>query len=193
MDALETERLLIRPLVLDDLEQAHHLLDEDIQWGGPDVTLEQRRERLRLDIGLARWNGTQRLYGNRGLQLKSSGALVGICSFHPDVWSPEWKRFFWPALFPQCDPGELVYASLEMGIGYALGSDYRRQGYAAEAVQAVLGFGFDRLHLRRIFAVTECDNDKSAALMRRVGMHTVQNSDPDVVFPGIVGVIEAQK
>ena len=46
MDTLETERLIIRPFVTDDLEVAYQLLDIDIQWSGPSFSLEQRRKRL---------------------------------------------------------------------------------------------------------------------------------------------------
>ncbi len=43
MDTRETEHLIIRPFGMGDLEEAHRLLDGDIQWAGPGRSLEYRR------------------------------------------------------------------------------------------------------------------------------------------------------
>ena len=86
MNSIQTQRLLIRPLIMDDLEQAHQLLDVDIQWGGPGIGQEVRRERLSLQIGLANWVDTGKLYGHRALELKEGGTIIGIIQFHPDLW-----------------------------------------------------------------------------------------------------------
>ena len=55
MDSLETRRLIIRPFTLDDLADVHRMLDVDLEWAGPGVTLAQRREKLQLEIALAHW------------------------------------------------------------------------------------------------------------------------------------------
>jgi RimJ/RimL family protein N-acetyltransferase len=176
---------------MDDLDEVHRLLDGDLQWRGPGFTLEQRRERLHLHVGLARWDDTGCLYGIRALILKDSGRLIGICLFHPDLWLPRWKAVFWPRLFDQpLSPFDQSYASLELGIGYALSSRHRGRGYAAEAVRAFLDHAFGVLKVGRVFAVTDRANNDSLRLMQRVGMCTARNPDAEVVYPGVVGVIE---
>ena len=35
MNNVRTERLIIRPFSLADLEEAHQMLDVDLQWSGP--------------------------------------------------------------------------------------------------------------------------------------------------------------
>jgi RimJ/RimL family protein N-acetyltransferase len=55
-------------------------------------------------------------------------------------------------------------------IGWLLGRKYQRQGFATEAVQALLAYGFEQLGLHRITAHTAKDNRRSWYLMERLGM-----------------------
>ncbi len=54
-------------------------------------------------------------------------------------------------------------------IGYALGIDYRGQGYATEAARGLMGYGFGWLGLHRIYADTHSDNPGSWKVMERLG------------------------
>jgi len=55
-------------------------------------------------------------------------------------------------------------------IGYALHPDHWGKGYATEAANLLLTFGFDTLGLHRIEATTRPDNRASYRLMERIGM-----------------------
>ena len=55
-------------------------------------------------------------------------------------------------------------------IGYALGIGYRGQGYATEAAQGLVGYGFASLNLHRIYADTDSGNPESWNVMERLGM-----------------------
>jgi len=44
------------------------------------------------------------------------------------------------------------------------------QGYATEAAQVLLSYGFDTLHLPEIYAVANPKNERSLQVMRRLGM-----------------------
>ncbi len=186
MNTLETERLLIRPLTVEDLNDIHRLLDVDLQWAGPNVSLEQRQHRLLFQIGLAHWQDTGCLYGDRGIVLRESGRLIGICGFRPWICSAAERGLFEPTRIED----DLRLATLELGVGYALSSQYRRQGYAAEAVWALIEHAFRALRVRRIVALAERGNLDSVDLMRRVGMKVAFNANPEVAYPWAVGVIE---
>jgi RimJ/RimL family protein N-acetyltransferase len=54
--------------------------------------------------------------------------------------------------------------------GWALGVDYRRQGYAVEAASALLDYAFGPLGLERVEAETAVQNEASWRLMERLGM-----------------------
>lgn len=55
-------------------------------------------------------------------------------------------------------------------IGWALGAEYRGQGYATEAAKALMGYGFSSLSLHRIQANTSSGNLASWRVMERLGM-----------------------
>jgi RimJ/RimL family protein N-acetyltransferase len=55
-------------------------------------------------------------------------------------------------------------------IGYCLNRQFWGQGYATETARALLGFGFDRLRLHRIFATSEPGNVASIHVLEKIGM-----------------------
>lgn len=54
-------------------------------------------------------------------------------------------------------------------LGYVIGRAHWRQGYAREALRALLAHAFEGLHLRRIEAEVNPDNVASDALLRALG------------------------
>jgi RimJ/RimL family protein N-acetyltransferase len=55
-------------------------------------------------------------------------------------------------------------------IGYVFNPDHQGHGYATEAANALLRLGFETLGLRRIIARVDARNTASAAVLRRIGM-----------------------
>jgi [ribosomal protein S5]-alanine N-acetyltransferase len=55
-------------------------------------------------------------------------------------------------------------------LGYWIGVPYWGNGYATEAAQAVVGYGFENMKLQRIFAMHFKENLASGNVLRRVGM-----------------------
>lgn len=55
-------------------------------------------------------------------------------------------------------------------IGYEIDRHYWGQGYATEAALALLSFGFNQLHLHRIWAYCIAENTASARVMEKIGM-----------------------
>lgn len=55
-------------------------------------------------------------------------------------------------------------------LAYVLSRDYWRKGIGAEAVNAVLRFGFEKMELERIYARCHPDNIASYKLMEKSGM-----------------------
>ncbi|MFT0211666.1 GNAT family N-acetyltransferase [Pseudomonas sp. F1_0610] len=64
-------------------------------------------------------------------------------------------------------------------VGWRLLPEFQGKGYATEAAQAALGFGFNELHLDEIIAFTTLTNLPSQAVMRRLGMQRDFNNDFD--------------
>jgi RimJ/RimL family protein N-acetyltransferase len=55
-------------------------------------------------------------------------------------------------------------------IGYEIDQRYWGQGYATEASLALLAFGFNQLHLHRIWAYCIAENTASAHVLEKIGM-----------------------
>lgn len=60
--------------------------------------------------------------------------------------------------------------SWEADLGYELDSRYWHHGYATEAAQALLRFGFEELRLHRIWAHCIAENTGSAHVLEKIGM-----------------------
>jgi [ribosomal protein S5]-alanine N-acetyltransferase len=58
----------------------------------------------------------------------------------------------------------------EAELGYELNPNFWGQGYATEAARAMLTFGFETLHLQRVWAQCIAENEASARVMERIGM-----------------------
>ena len=192
MPILETERLYIRPFVLDDLSGVHQLLDIDL------VAPELRADKMESLAERARWlqwtvlnyeqldKLYQPPYGDRAIILKSTGELIGACGF-----VPSFNAFEQLPGFVSCDspPLEGSY-SPEFGLYYAIAPAHQRQGYATEAVQALIDYAFRQLSLKRIVATTTYDNESSMGVMRKLGMQIEKNPQPEPPWLQVVGFLE---
>ena len=54
-------------------------------------------------------------------------------------------------------------------LAYLIGRQFRRQGYAGEAVKLLIDYGFNQLNLSRLYAYHFDHNQGSGALLRKLG------------------------
>jgi RimJ/RimL family protein N-acetyltransferase len=146
MTVLDTERLLLRPITVDDAEFILILLNEPsfLRYIGDKQVrnIEDARQYI--------LNGPIASYERHGLglllvELRDSHTRIGMCGLL--------KRDELP----------------EPDIGFTLMPDFWNKGFAFEAAQAVLQDARDRLKLQRILAITSLDNDASIKLLERLG------------------------
>ena len=64
-------------------------------------------------------------------------------------------------------------------IGWRLAPEFWGMGYATEAAQAWLAFGFERLGLEEILSFAVASNRRSTAVMERIGMKRDASADFD--------------
>ena len=144
---LETDRLILREMTLDDLEfYFRHFNNDKIVEGccfpGP-KSLEAAKEELDLYC-------VKPFKENRGIRWgivrKSDNELIGTCGFYD--WSKTAHR------------GE---------IGYDLEPTCWGQGIMTETLRAVFEYGFKKMGLNRIQAIIDSKNVKSMKLIDRLG------------------------
>lgn len=188
MYQLETERLLIRPLTHSDLPSVHRILD--VEPSGSGDKLEHAGRKRWLDWTILGYEQFAALhqppYGERGIALKETGELIGLCGFAPCL--DRYEQL--PGLAPGVQDGPVAWTTNEIGLYYAVASAHQGQGCASEAARALAAYAFGELRLRRIIATTTYDNPASQAVMRKLGMRIERNPYPQPEWLQIVGVLE---
>ncbi|HVY52846.1 MAG TPA: GNAT family protein [Devosia sp.] len=69
-------------------------------------------------------------------------------------------------------------------VRFAVAPVFRREGYATEAVRAVLTMGFETYRFHRIFARTAGNNEASARLLKGLGMRLEAHYREHALFQG---------
>jgi ribosomal-protein-alanine N-acetyltransferase len=142
---LSTDRLILRPLTLDDLFAYHLVMSQDAVGRqlprGTGYTGDQTR--ALLDFWIDHW--TQFAFGPWAVIEASTSTLIGHCGLRH---------------LEETDETELLYA---------LGQSSWGRGYATEAARASTSWAFDVLGVRRLSGFVKPDNAGSRAVMRHCG------------------------
>ena len=144
---LETERLMLRRMRVEDAEFIFELVNEPAfirNIGDKGVrTLDDARDYI-LSGPVASY--AKFGFGLYVVVLKETGAATGIC-------------------------GLLKRDSLEdVDVGFALLEKFRRKGFAYESAAAVMEYGRNKLGLKRIVAITSPDNEASIRVLEKIGL-----------------------
>jgi RimJ/RimL family protein N-acetyltransferase len=144
---LETERLILRRLTIDDAEFILELLNDAsfLRYIG-DKGVRNIDDAVRyLNTGpIASYERFG--FGLYLVELKTSGEPIGMCGLL--------KRDTLP----------------HVDVGFAFLPTFWSQGYAFESAAAVMAFGREALGLRRIVAITSPDNQASISLLEKIGL-----------------------
>lgn len=191
MPTLETERLLIRPFTMDDLDALYQILDvelSDVEFGTEGALARDERRRW-LEWSVLNYEALAQMYqppyGDRAVVLRTDGTLIGACGYVPCL-----APFDQLPVFQSAGQEASGLSTTEFGLYYAFAPAYQRRGYASEAAGALVSYAFDVLKLKRIVATTTYDNAGSIGVMRRLGMRIERNPFPEPPWLQVVGVLE---
>ena len=152
---LETNRLFLRRLVIDDLNDLFALYrDPEIRRYFPDgvLNLEETKEELEWFL-----NGHPE-HPELGLWAtihKDTGRFIGRCGLLP--WT--------------------IAGRDEVEIAYLLDKAFWQQGLATEAAQGLLHYCFEQLHLTRVICLMAPENQASQRVAQKIGMTLEQTVD----------------
>jgi [ribosomal protein S5]-alanine N-acetyltransferase len=142
---LETDRLLLREFVMDDVEDFFRMVsDPEVTryTGDGGKTLEEARkgleERLLRDYrkyGHGRWAAVY----------KPTGKVIGFAGL------------------------KYLEDVNEVDLGYRFFKEHWGKGLATEASRAVLAYGFGALRLQRIIGIADIENKASIRVLEKVG------------------------
>ena len=148
MKILETERLILRRLLPEDLDHLFALYsDQETRQYFPEGTLTYEETKEELEWFL---NGHPD-HPELGLWAtihKETNQFIGRCGLLP--WTIEGRE--------------------EVEVAYLLDKAYWRQGLGAEAALAILHYGFEQLHLSRLICLIDRANQASLKVAQNIGM-----------------------
>ena len=140
---VETERLLLRPVTLDDAKEMFDYASdrENTRYTFPtNQSLEETKNNIAqfyLANPLGRW----------GIGLKSNGKFIGTIDLH------------------KIDP-----VLKKAAIGYIINKKYWNQGLTTEANRAVIELAFEKIGMNKLTALHDKDNPASGKVMEKSGM-----------------------
>lgn len=148
MPEFDSERLLLERMTLADAADMH-------AYTGDPAMVEQLPLNATKSVDEARQaiQGFMDMYLSRrvspwGIRLKETGQHIGICGF--EGWNAATDR---------------------AEIGFIVGREHWRHGYATEAAKRVMRFGFEHMNLNRLEARCTVDNVGSQLLLEhKLGM-----------------------
>jgi ribosomal-protein-alanine N-acetyltransferase len=145
---LETQRLILRHLVMEDLDELFALYSEpEIRRYFPDGVKNYEDTKEELEWYL---NGHPERHelGLWATGHKETGKFIGRCGLLP------WE----------------IDSLLEVEIAYLIDKAFWNQGLATEAAQGILRYGFEKLGLARLICLMHPENLASQCVAQKIGM-----------------------
>lgn len=142
---LETERLILRPFAPDDAEAIFAMRSDAAIMRfirEPQKNLTETKNWIRLVS--SRWRDEK--IGFCAVIEKASGQFIGWCGL--------WR----------------LRETGETEIGYAIARNFQGAGFATEAAEVFLKYGFEEINAEKIVAVAHPANKSSRRVMEKLGM-----------------------
>lgn len=145
---IDTERLVLREFRRDDWESVHeYAVDPEVYHHMPWGPNSEDETRAFIERAIASRHRNPRLHFELAVTVREHGRLIGGAGIRV------------------ADEG---FRAADMG--YCLRRDAWAEGFATEAAAGLIGFGFKRLGLHRIWATCDARNTRSARVLEKVGM-----------------------
>ena len=174
---IETERLILRSLKMTDAQTIfdNWLSDariSDNRVSAAHKSITETNERLAIIVN----EYSKKDYCWWGIERKVDNKLIG-----------------------EIDLYDFDHATGNCEVSYSVGYDWWNQGYATEALRAVLEFGFQYMNLHKVSAAHNTDNPASGKVMSKVGMvqegvirHMIRNANNQYKDCAIYGILQEE-
>lgn len=150
---LETERLVLRPFVPEDLDALEPILADPVMMQYYPAPFSRERSSEWID-----WNRghyAERGFGLWAMDAKDTGELLGDCGLIPQV----------------------VDGNPEVEVGWHVRRSHWRRGLATEAGAACCRHAFEELGLARLISLIRPENVPSRGVAEKLGMSIERETD----------------
>ena len=153
---LYTERTMVREITLDDLDELYALYDGE---GITDYT-EPLYERQKEEAYTSSYIAYMYYYYGYGMWIvrdRKTGALVGRAGIeHRDIGN-----------------------EVLMELGYLIGKQYQKKGYATEVCEAILAYAKEEIGINELHCFIHPDNHASLHLAKKLGFQMAETFDSE--------------
>ena len=146
---LNTQRLRLRPVSMDDLDQIHelHSLEETDRYNTLGIPKDKEETRLVCESWIAETTKEKNRSFIFAIELATDQQFIGLIGMRP---------------------GKEKYNKTE--VWFKFHYHFWNKGYGTEALKRIIAFGFDELKLHRIEAGCATENIGSVNVMEKAGM-----------------------
>jgi RimJ/RimL family protein N-acetyltransferase len=153
---LETERLILREITMDDFEKWYEILsdDETMKHYPSPFDAEKVKKWITWNINNYATYG----YGLWAVILKETGEFIGDCGMTM----------------------QNIHGEMLPEIGYHIHKKHQKKGYASEAAKKCMEFAFEDLKLPKVYSYMKYTNEASYGVAIKNGMKLVEEYENPV-------------
>ena len=154
---IETERLKLREMTKEDFKALYSVLaDSDIMAHYP-YTFDETRVNNWIDVNISRYKIFG--FGLWAVCLRDTKEMIGDCGLTM----------------------QRINGQIKPEIGYHIGREYQRKGYATEAARAVRDWAFENTPFQMLYSYMQCSNIASKNTAIAYGCHLVEYIPDDIM------------
>lgn len=159
---IPTERLIIRHLVLSDLDDFHIYRSnpEVTRYQGFDVMTREQAKAF-IEKNAVKFFGNAGEWVQYGIESRETGKLIGDCAI-------------------KLDAADVRIAEIGMTISHL----EQKKGYAKEVMKSILKFLFETKEILRVVEIVDAENTASIHLLKSVGFRQEGHFIENIFFKG---------
>ncbi len=153
---METKRLILRELTLEDFDALHEILSDPQTMQHYPAPFSEEQTRRWIMRNMERY--AELGFGLWAVILKETGELIGDCGVTM----------------------QNIHGSIRPEIGYHIRRDHWRKGYASEAARACMDFIFEHTKFNSVYSYMKYTNAASYGVALKNGMAFIEEYDDPV-------------
>ena len=153
---LETERLILREMAEEDFDVLHEIFSNDEVMKYYPASFDEAKTRGWILRNQKRYS--EEGFGLWAVVLKAENQVIGDCGITM----------------------QNIHGTMLPEVGYHIHPDYQKRGYASEAAEACIAYGFEILGFEKIYSYMKYTNIPSIKTAMRNGFYEIEEYADEV-------------
>ena len=153
---METERLTLRPMIIEDFDALHAILSDPKTMRHYPAPFDEEHTRAWIEKNMN--NEAELGFSLWAVVLRETGKCIGDCGISL----------------------QNIHGKIRPEIGYHIHRDHQRRGYASEAAKAWLDFAFEHTPFNAVYSYMKYTNAASYGVALKNGMQFIEEYDDPV-------------